>query len=211
MTPNTIAYASLLENKRHNIASEKQNLQKLKNDFNLGKASNAVAAQNARTNAQNALTNLYNVQSNAQKWVAELAQTKVRDKQNYFTNLERNQLQKYATDVTKYLGEIESEIKRERNAWEKDVAQQNADANTRNAISNSRNSWTNRYKQQNDAEEREFRQQFDAIMAQMEIINNAKNRKITKKNNNWSNVNNSIKSIGGLISGIGGIFGKGKK
>lgn len=210
MTPNTIAYARLLEDKRHNVASEKQNLTKLSNDYNLGRESNRIAAQNAYTNRQNALTNLMNVQSNAQKWVAELAQTKVRDQQNYITNQERNRLQQYATDVTKYLGELEAEIKRERSDWEEDVAEKNAESNKRNAESNALNAGTNARRQQRDAKELDFRQKFDEITRQMNWLFNVRDYKRNKKNATWGNVNNSVKSIGSLISGIGNVFGKGK-
>lgn len=217
MTPNTIAYASLMEEKRHNIASEKQNLTKLSNDFSLGRESNRIAAhnaytnrQNAYSNRQNALANLMNVQSNAQKWVAELAQTKVRDQQNYITNQERNRLQKYATDVTKYLGEIDAEIKRERSDWEEEVAYKNAESNKRNAESNAHNAGTNARRQQKDAEELDFRRKFDEITRQMDWLFNVRDSKRNKKKDTWGNVNNSVKSIGSLISGIGGIFGKGK-
>lgn len=210
MTPNTIAYASLLEEKRHNVASEKQNLTKLSNDFSLGRESNRIAARNANTNWQNALTNLFNAQSNAQKWVAELAQTKTRDQQNYITNQERNRLQAYATDVTKYLGELEAEIKRERSDWEEGVAKRNAEANYWNAQSNAHNAGTNARRQQRDAKELDFRQKFDEITRNMEWLFNVRDSKRNKKKDTWNNVNNSVKAIGSLVSGIGGIFGKGK-
>lgn len=210
MTPNTIAYASLVEEKRHNIASEKQNLTKLSNDYDLGRESNRIAARNANTNWQNALTNLFNAQSNAQKWVAELAQTKVRDQQNYFTNQERNRLQQYATDVTKYLGELDAEIKRERSDWEEEVAEKNAESNQWNAQSNALNAGTNRRKQQRDSKELDFRQKFDEITRQMNWLFNVRDYKREKKNATWGNINNSVKAIGNLVSGIGGIFGKGK-
>lgn len=210
MTPNTIAYASLVEEKRHNVASEKQNLTKLSNDFNLGRESNRIAARNAETNWQNALTNLFNVQSNAQKWVAELAQTKVRDQQNYITNQERNRLQQYATDVTKYLGEIEAGLKWERSNWEEKVARKNAESNQRNAESNALNAGTNARRQQKDADELDFRQKFDEITRQMDWLFNVRDSKRNKKKDTWNNVNNSVKAIGSLVSGIGGIFGKGK-
>lgn len=210
MTPNTIAYASLIEEKRHNVASEKQNLTKLSNDYNLGRESNRIAAHNAYTNRQNALTNLMNVQSNAQKWVAELAQTKVRDQQNYITNQERNRLQKYATDVTKYLGELEAEIKGERSKWEERVAERNVDINDRNAVTNAQNAGTNARRQKSDAKELLFRQHFDKITRQMDWLFNVRDYKRNKKNATWGNINNSVKSVGSLISGIGGFLGKGK-
>lgn len=210
MTPNTIAYARLIEDKRHNVASEKQNLTKLSNDYNLGRQSNKIAAQNAETNRRNALTNLFTAQSNAQKWVAELAQTKIRDQQTYFTNQERNKLQQYATDVTKYLGELEAEIKRERNDWEEEVAEKNAESNQWNAQSNAHNAGTNARRQQQDAKELDFRKKFDEVTRQMNWLFNVRDYKRNKKNATWNNVNNSVKSIGGLIGGIGNIFGKGK-
>lgn len=210
MTPNTIAYASLMEGKRHNIASEKQNLTKLSNDYNLGRESNRIAAHNAYTNRQNALTNLMNAQSNAQKWVAELAQTKVRDQQNYITNQERNRLQKYATDVTKYLGELEAEIKGERSKWEERVAERNVDINDRNAVTNAQNAGTNARRQKSDAKELLFRQHFDKITRQMDWLFNVRDYKRNKKNATWGNINNSVKSIGNLISGLGSFLGKGK-
>lgn len=224
MTPNTIAYANLVEDKRHNIVSEKQNEENIKYNFSLGKESNAIAARNARsnernaaTNARNALTNLFNAQSNAQKWISELEQTKVRDQQTYLTNAERNRIQAYAANVTKYLGELDYEVKKERSHWEEKVAKRNADANEQNAETNRRNASTNAFnalttrdRQKREARELDWRQRFDAVMAEISALQWGQTYDQNKKNATWGNVNNSIKSIGSLISGIGGIFGKGK-